>query len=77
MVCMTAANVHCIHYPIVLVPTRSYMKDYTSRSNDVYTFVSWDGTTLVPPFSCAYNNGMHLLKTSNAPGSKANGKVSQ
>ncbi|KAG0026623.1 hypothetical protein BGZ81_006223 [Podila clonocystis] len=40
----------------VYLPTRSYMKDYTCRSNDIYTFVSWDGTTLVPPFSCAYNN---------------------
>lgn len=38
------------------------MKDYTSRSNDIYTFVSWDGTTLVPPFSCAYNNGMQTFK---------------
>lgn len=47
-------------YPL-LVSTRSHMKDFTSRSNDVYTFASWDGTTLVPPFSCAYNNGAVLV----------------
>ena len=32
------------------------MLEYISRPNDVYTFVSQDATTLVPPFSCAYNN---------------------
>lgn len=36
---------------------RFRMLDYISRPNDVYTFVSQDETTLVPPFSCAYNNG--------------------
>ncbi|KAF9952136.1 hypothetical protein BGZ72_006510 [Mortierella alpina] len=35
---------------------RFRMLDYISRPNDVYTFVSQDETTLVPPFSCAYNN---------------------
>ena len=33
------------------------MLDFVSRPNDVYTFISQDGTTLVPPFSCTYNNG--------------------
>ncbi|KAK3831348.1 MAG: WD40-repeat-containing domain protein [Linnemannia elongata] len=38
------------------VSTREYMLDYISRPSDVYSFVSQDGATLVPPFSCAYNN---------------------
>ncbi|KAG0301113.1 hypothetical protein BGZ98_008606 [Dissophora globulifera] len=36
--------------------TRSTMLDYISRPDDVYTFISQDAATLVPPFSCAYNN---------------------
>ncbi|KAF9977313.1 hypothetical protein BGZ65_007451, partial [Modicella reniformis] len=35
---------------------RSNLLEYISRPNDVYTFIAQDGTTLVPPFSCAYNN---------------------
>ncbi|KAG0367089.1 hypothetical protein BGZ54_004434, partial [Gamsiella multidivaricata] len=36
--------------------TRFCMLEYISRPNDVYTFISQDGATLVPPFSCSYNN---------------------
>ncbi|ORZ27124.1 WD40-repeat-containing domain protein [Lobosporangium transversale] len=38
------------------VSTRFHMLDYISRPSDTYTFISQDSTTLVPPFSCAYNN---------------------
>ncbi|GJJ73760.1 denticleless [Entomortierella parvispora] len=38
------------------VSTRFLLLDYISRPSDVYTFISQDGSTLVPPFSCAYNN---------------------
>lgn len=40
------------------------MLDYISRPSDVYSFVSQDGATLVPPFSCAYNNGMPYTRFS-------------
>ncbi|KAF9190711.1 hypothetical protein BGZ50_009852 [Haplosporangium sp. Z 11] len=42
--------------PPLYVSTRFCMLDYISRPKDIYTFISRDATTLVPPFSCAYNN---------------------
>ncbi|KAF9187036.1 hypothetical protein BGZ49_004120, partial [Haplosporangium sp. Z 27] len=36
--------------------TRFHMLDFICRPQDVYTFESTDVATLVPPFSCAYNN---------------------
>lgn len=47
------------------------MLDYISRPSDVYSFVSQDGATLVPPFSCAYNNGMAYI-CSSLPGCEVN-----
>ncbi|KAF9350579.1 hypothetical protein BGX34_001139 [Mortierella sp. NVP85] len=38
------------------VSPRPCMLDFVNRPSDVYTFISQDGTTLVPPFSCTYNN---------------------
>ncbi|KAG0272339.1 hypothetical protein BGZ95_011919 [Linnemannia exigua] len=53
------------------VSTREYMLDYISRPSDVYSFVSQDGATLVPPFSCAYNhvaNGARNLAVGDEDG---------
>ncbi|KAF9088591.1 hypothetical protein BGX23_007254 [Mortierella sp. AD031] len=53
------------------VSTREYMLDYISRPGDVYSFVSQDGATLVPPFSCAYNhvtNGARNLAVGDEDG---------
>ncbi|KAF9973888.1 hypothetical protein BGZ73_002845 [Actinomortierella ambigua] len=38
------------------VTTRFRLKDFVSSEQDVYRFVSQDETTLVPPFSCKFNN---------------------
>ncbi|KAG0205602.1 hypothetical protein BGX28_002807, partial [Mortierella sp. GBA30] len=50
------ATFGCFRNRPCYVSTRFYMLKYINRPSDVYTFVSQDETTLVPPFSCAYNN---------------------